>query len=420
LPHAADPSINSKLRPLLRILSEEIGLTLDVLSDDELDFVDHGVDSLLSLTITGRMREELGLDIDSSAFLTYPTLGSFKKFLGLAEHDSKSSSSTESSDTSSPSSSIQSGVTTPPVSDEEQGKVVNSHSHLLHQFRATSTLLQGNPSKARSTLFLLPDGSGSATSYASLPPISPDGDVVVYGLNCPWLKDASYLVEFGLKGLTELYVNEILRREPQGPYNLGGWSAGGICAYEAALILTRAGYTVQRLILLDSPNPVGLEKLPPRLYDFLNSQNIFGSDNPHSTTGSGSAKAPEWLLAHFLAFIDALDAYVAVPWDVGLLAGDGLISPLPASPQTYLLWAEDGVCKDTDDTRPEYHDDDPREMRWLLENRSNFGPNGWDVLLGGEEELFIDRISGANHFTMLKRGHNAKYVSTFLAQALGF
>ncbi|SPJ88310.1 probable polyketide synthase that catalyse the condensation of one acetyl-CoA and six malonyl-CoA resultin [Fusarium torulosum] len=421
LPHAVDPSMNSQLRPLLRILSEEIGLTLDILSDDELDFVDHGVDSLLSLTITGRMREELGLDIDSSAFLTCPTLGSFKKFLGLAEQDSKSSCSTEGSDTSSPSPGIESGVTTPPVSDQEQDNVVNSHSQspFLHQFQATSTLLQGSPSKARSTLFLLPDGSGSATSYASLPPISPDGDVVVYGLNCPWLKDASYLVKFGLKGLTELYVNEILRRKPHGPFNLGGWSAGGICAYEAALILTRAGYTVQRLILLDSPNPVGLEKLPPRLYDFLDSQNVFGSDNPHSTSGSGSAKAPEWLLAHFLAFIDALDAYVAVPWDVSLLSRDGLVSPLPTSPQTYLLWAEDGVCKNADDTRPEYRDDDPREMRWLLENRSNFGPNGWDVLLGGNEELFVDRISGANHFTMLKRGRNAKYVSAFLAQALG-
>lgn len=413
--------MDSQLRPLLRILSEEIGLGLDILSDDELDFADHGVDSLLSLTITGRMREELGLDIDSSAFLTCPTLGSFKKFLGLSEQDSKGSYSTEGSDTSSPSPGIESGVTTPPADDEEQEKVVNSpnHSHLLHQFRATSTLLQGSPSKARSTLFLLPDGSGSATSYASLPPISSDGDVVVYGLNCPWLKDASYLVQFGLKGLTELYVNEILRRDPHGPYNLGGWSAGGICAYEAALILTRAGYTVQRLILLDSPNPVGLEKLPPRLYDFLDSQNVFGSDNPHSATGSGSAKAPEWLLAHFLAFIDALDAYTAVPWDAGLLAGDGLISPLPASPQTYLLWAEDGVCKNTDDARPEYRDDDPREMRWLLENRSNFGPNGWDVLLNGNEELFVERISGANHFTMLKRGQNANYVSAFLAQALG-
>ncbi|KAK1640037.1 Alpha/Beta hydrolase protein [Colletotrichum phormii] len=280
---------------------------------------------------------------------------------------------------------------------------------LLHQFRATPTLLQGSPKRARSILFLLPDGSGSATSYASLLPISPDGDIAVYGLNCPWLKDAKHLVEFGLRGLAELYVSEILRRQPQGPYHpnltpydLGGWSAGGICVYEVALMLTRAGHRVDRLILIDSPSPIGLEKLPPRLYDFLDAQNVFGSENPHGAAGGGS-KAPEWLLAHFLAFVEALDKYVS--------------GPLPLPPRAYLLWAEDSVCKNPEDPRPDYSEDDPREMRWLLENRTSFGPNEWEALLGGEENTFVDRISGANHFTMLKGGRNAGLVADFLARA---
>ncbi|KAF4975324.1 hypothetical protein FZEAL_7857 [Fusarium zealandicum] len=422
LPPAADPSVNSQLRPLLRILSEEIGLSLEDLSDDELDFADHGVDSLLSLTITGRMREELGVDADSSVLLSCPTLGRFKDFLGLSETDTSSSSSVDG--TSSPDIS-QSSISTTPVpdgeqSEEEDERPKSASSESLHQFRATSTLLQGSPSKAHSTLFLLPDGSGSATSYASLPPLSHGGNIAVYGLNCPWLKDARHLVEFGLTGLAELYVAEIIRRKPTGPYNLGGWSAGGICAYEASLMLTRSGHEVQRLILIDSPNPIGLEKLPPRLYDFLDEKNVFGSDNPHGGV-EGRTKAPDWLIAHFLAFVDALDAYVSVPWDVALRGGDGrmaLTTSLPAPPRAYLLWAEDGVCKNVDDPRPEYRENDPREMRWLLENRTNFGPNGWEALLGGKEKLFIDRIAGANHFTMLKKGRNAEFVSGFLARAL--
>lgn len=56
--------------------------------------------------------------------------------------------------------------------------------------------------------------------------------------------------------LTTLYLNEILRRQPHGPYSLGGWSAGGICAYDAAKDLTAAGERVDRLLLLDSPNPI--------------------------------------------------------------------------------------------------------------------------------------------------------------------
>ncbi|KXH68541.1 hypothetical protein CSAL01_02198 [Colletotrichum salicis] len=421
-PPAVDDTF-SQLRPLLRILSEEIGLSLSDLNDDDLDFADHGVDSLLSLTLTGRMREDLGIDMDSSAFITCPTLGQLKTFLGFAVSET-SISSGDSGAVSPPTESEPDSSTTLP-SDGEQSEVdkdvdedmksVPRAPSLLHQFRATSTLLQGSPKRARSTLFLLPDGSGSATSYASLPLISPNGDIAVYGLNCPWLKDAKHLVEFGLRGLAELYVSEILRRQPQGPYDLGGWSAGGICAYEVALLLTRAGHRVDRLVLIDSPSPIGLEKLPPRLYDFLDAQNVFGSENPHGAAGGGS-KAPGWLLAHFLAFVEALDNYVSVPWEIAL-AGKGLEGPLPLPPRAYLLWAEDGVCKNPEDPRPEYSEDDPREMRWLLENRTSFGLNGWEALLGGEENTFVDRISGANHFTMLKGGRNASLVADFLARA---
>ncbi|KAK1725305.1 type I polyketide synthase [Colletotrichum acutatum] len=428
-PPAADDT-SPQLRPLLRILSEEIGLSLSDLNDDDLDFADHGVDSLLSLTLTGRMREDLGIDVDSSAFITCPTLGQLKTFLGFTVSETSSSSSGGASGAGSPPTESEPDTSTTLSSDGEQSKIDSDEEEdvrnaprghsLLHHFRATSTLLQGNPKRARSTLFLLPDGSGSATSYASLPPISPAGDIAVYGLNCPWLKDATHLVEFGLRGLSELYVSEILRRQPRGPYDLGGWSAGGICAYEVALMLTRAGHRVDRLILIDSPSPIGLEKLPPRLYDFLDAQNVFGSENPHGAAGGGGSKAPEWLLAHFLAFVEALDNYVAVPWEMALRSfkvGKGLENPLPSPPRAYLLWAEDGVCKNPEDPRPEYSDDDPREMRWLLENRTSFGPNGWEALLGGEENTFVDRISGANHFTMLKRGRNSGLVADFLARA---
>jgi hypothetical protein len=39
-------------------------------------------------------------------------------------------------------------------------------------------------------------------------------------------------------------------------------------------------------------------------------------------------------------------------------------------------------------------------MKWLLENRTDFGPNGWDKLLG-EENCSMVQVVG-NHFTMMK------------------
>jgi naphtho-gamma-pyrone polyketide synthase len=354
-------SVSSSLcKDVCAILAEEIGVSTSEIMND-VNLGELGMDSLMSLTVLGRLREELELELDDDFFVSYPDFSSFKHmFQPTLPQDSE-----------------------PDMSEE------------LKKYRASSILLQGNPKTALYTLFLLPDGSGAAVSYGPIDAVGTD--VCVYGLNCPWLKTADKLVQFGLKGLATLYVEEIRRRVPRGPYNLGGWSAGGICAYEAAIQLTRQGETVDRLIFLDSPNPIGLEKLPPRLFDFINGLGLFGD-----------GKAPDWLLAHFLAFIDALDEWKPVPWD------EALNNKAPA-PRSFILWAEDGVCKDTDE-RPEYRDDDPREMRWLLENRTNFGGNNWDVLLG-EKNLSIQRIKDANHFTMLHKGKNTERVAAFIKSA---
>jgi naphtho-gamma-pyrone polyketide synthase len=209
----------------------------------------------------------------------------------------------------------------------------------------------------------------------------------------------------GLADLTVPYVAEIRRRQPKGPYNFGGWSAGGICAYDAARrLVIDEGETVERLFLLDSPFPIGLETLPPRLYKFFDSKNIFGE---------GGKPPPKWLLPHFLAFIDALDTYRAVPYPSD--------NPLfrERLPKTYLLWAKDGVCGKPGDLHPDPPSDgskDPREMLWLLNDRTDFGTNGWDSLVGKDKVAAIHALSDANHFTMMK-GEKGREMSSFIAKA---
>jgi acyl transferase domain-containing protein/thioesterase domain-containing protein len=51
------------------------------------------------------------------------------------------------------------------------------------------------------------------------------------------------------------YIAEIRQVQPQGPYMLGGFSGGGITAYEIAQQLTAAGEDVSALIMLDTPLP---------------------------------------------------------------------------------------------------------------------------------------------------------------------
>ena len=52
------------------------------------------------------------------------------------------------------------------------------------------------------------------------------------------------------------YIAEMRQVQPHGPYLLGGFSGGGITAYEIARQLESAGETVRLLVLLDTPLPM--------------------------------------------------------------------------------------------------------------------------------------------------------------------
>ncbi|MEP5152392.1 thioesterase domain-containing protein, partial [Planktotalea sp.] len=52
------------------------------------------------------------------------------------------------------------------------------------------------------------------------------------------------------------YISELREVQPAGPYMLGGFSGGGITAYEMARQLEEAGEQIDLIVLLDTPLPV--------------------------------------------------------------------------------------------------------------------------------------------------------------------
>ena len=52
------------------------------------------------------------------------------------------------------------------------------------------------------------------------------------------------------------YIAEIRQVQPRGPYILGGYSGGGLTAWEVARLLEEAGEAVARVFLLDTPMPM--------------------------------------------------------------------------------------------------------------------------------------------------------------------
>ena len=463
----------------LHIVAREAGVDMEELGD-EVQLVDLGVDSLMSLTLTGHFREELELDIESTVLTDCLTVGDLKVLLGSGNTDASSQHSSDESD-----SGENTGLTTPEreapavkpysvtgddISADEQDAISLIRSTIAEQMdldleeisettdlstlgmdslmslnilgilsektgrsfepslfadnnsieslrrtlksdtkppvsqvktssdtpekaakslvspRVTSILLQGNTKTATQNLFLFPDGSGSPTSYSFIPPIS--RGLCVYGLTCPFLKKPTSWT-CGVRGVTTMYIEEILRRQPEGPYLIGGWSAGGVFAYEATrqmAAMQKANPTknfhVEKLLLLDSPCPVALEPLPSRLHIFFNQIGLLGDGNPDHT--------PSWLLPHFQATIDSLKAYEPV-----LMKDD----PFDA-PETLLIWCTDGVAGNPGDPRPPRQDDDVAVMDWLLDHRTDFSSNGWEKLLGPGK--FSCTTVPGNHFTMMR------------------
>lgn len=260
---------------------------------------------------------------------------------------------------------------------------------------ATSVLLQGNPRTATRSLFLFPDGSGSAASYTHLSLICPR--TAVFGLNCPYLKSPEDW-KCGPQLLTPLFISEIQRRQPSGPYYIGGYSTGGIAAFDAAQALDRMGERVERLILIDAPCPIHIQRLPNRLMDFLKKVHAFNSRG---------SQPPRWVFEHFEANTTNLQKYRARPCEAY------------REPATHIIYAREGVCQTLDPGVPqmEIFDDDPKEMKWIMCEREDFGPLGWEKLLN-DEDIHVEVVEGTNHFTMM-RGEAAGRLAGCIGRALG-
>jgi amino acid adenylation domain-containing protein len=76
----------------------------------------------------------------------------------------------------------------------------------------------------------------------------------VYGLEAT-ASDETTGVSSSIEQMASGYVEAIQAVQPSGPYLLGGWSIGGIVAFEMAQRLRVAGHEVEFLAIIDSPAP---------------------------------------------------------------------------------------------------------------------------------------------------------------------
>jgi thioesterase domain-containing protein len=101
---------------------------------------------------------------------------------------------------------------------------------------------------AGTPLFLAPSGIGQLIYVPALAPHI-DNDAPVYGLP-PVPRDEK--LHRTVEGMAARMVRMIRATQPEGPYHIGGWSFGGILAYEIAAQLIGADQEVRFLGLFDT------------------------------------------------------------------------------------------------------------------------------------------------------------------------
>lgn len=361
-----------------KIIAEESGIAEDDLTDDT-EFADAGVDSLCSLVIGSRLREELDMDLDPdfSLFGAFTTVGELRSLFKGSGSEAPSGSEVGSLEAIVEISDAAVAPTTVEISDDKPVELVPF-------CRPTkSVVLQGNPKTAKKTVYLLPDGSGSATSYTGIPRVA--SDIALVGLICPYSRDAQNM-NCTHEAMMQSFANEIRRRQPHGPYHVGGWSSGGAFAFMAAELLINQGEEVQSIVVIDAPVPQPMEKLPYEFYDYCNKLGLF-PEQP----GDPEAGPPDYLIPHFQAVVDVCMDYASSPLKTHRM------------PKLGLIWASDTVMDEA--TAPKM-----KGMHFMVHKRTNFGPDGWDeVLPGGEVEIIV--AEGANHFTLMVSNENRLLLS---------
>lgn len=105
-------------------------------------------------------------------------------------------------------------------------------------------------------LFLVHDGSGICLPYRRLTPLHR----AVFGIHDPKILTQESWPD--IPAMATDYA-DLIRQTHGKPSILGGWSFGGVVAFEAARILLQIGHGVAGVILIDSPPPVHHQPLSP-------------------------------------------------------------------------------------------------------------------------------------------------------------
>jgi amino acid adenylation domain-containing protein len=135
----------------------------------------------------------------------------------------------------------------------QEGTVEQMAAYLREQDGLGKSLVPMKTNGSKPPFFFIHPGGGSVFSYLDLVRAL-DIERPFYALQARGLEDDQEPIE-DVEALAAHYIREMQSVQAAGPYHLGGWSFGGVVAYEMARQLQERGEGVAMLTLLDSQAP---------------------------------------------------------------------------------------------------------------------------------------------------------------------
>ncbi|RDB14789.1 Non-reducing polyketide synthase terA [Hypsizygus marmoreus] len=224
--------------------------------DDDLDLESLGLDSLTSIEALHALKSEFALDLPADFFSTFNTARSVHSYVAShleGYHDTLLNQ------------------VEPPATKAVKAQTSLERLIMVLRLEHIPIPIQTSNSR-RIPLFLIHDGSGLVNYYDRLPSL----DRSVWGVHNP-----RFTTSRPWDSVTEMaqtYADYIVRRST-GSLILGGWSFGGVVAYEIAHQLKKRGVQVQGILLIDSPSPINHVPLSNSLIDSVISLNSGTSDS---------------------------------------------------------------------------------------------------------------------------------------------
>ncbi|HET9868103.1 MAG TPA: thioesterase domain-containing protein, partial [Nitrospira sp.] len=206
----------------------------DVLGLEEVgihdDFFELGGTSIRVVVFVHRLEQRLGVPVPVKALFGAPNVAALAEY--LKEHYAQVISA---------------------VSDDDEGKLLSLMTGLQPAAGSWSPLVEIQPGTGKTPLFFVHPVGGNVFCYFNLARRL-GADQPFYALQAKGLNNGQH-GHTRIEEMASYYVEHLRAVQPTGPYRIGGWSLGGVVAFEMARQLKASGDDVPMLALIDSPSP---------------------------------------------------------------------------------------------------------------------------------------------------------------------